>query len=168
MALNLNTSPYYDDFNDDKRFHRVLFKPGVAVQARELTQLQTILQDQLDKGFGFVLQEGAVITGCAEQNTAVDWIKINDTDAAAATIDNTTLVNYVDKEIIGSTSGLKARIIQVETGTVAGDPNLKTLYIKYLNQVSGHTHFATGETLSVYTPNTNTQHACYCMRFVFL
>ena len=157
MALNLNTSPYYDDFNDDKRFHRVLFKPGVAVQARELTQLQTILQDQLDKGFGFVLQEGAVITGCAEQNTAVDWIKVNDTDAAAATIDNTTLVNYVDKEIIGSTSGLKARIIQVETGTVAGDPNLKTLYIKYLNQVSGHTHFATGETLSVYTPNTNTQ-----------
>ena len=93
MALNLNTSPYYDDFNDDKRFHRVLFKPGVAVQARELTQLQTILQDQLDKGFGFVLQEGAVITGCAEQNTAVDWIKVNDTDAAAATIDNTTLVN---------------------------------------------------------------------------
>ena len=61
MALNLNTSPYYDDFSDDKRFHRVLFKPGVAVQARELTQLQTILQDQLDKGFGFVIQEGAVI-----------------------------------------------------------------------------------------------------------
>ena len=62
MALNLNTSPYYDDFNDDNRFHRVLFKPGVPVQARELTQLQTILQDQMEKGFGFVVQEGAVIT----------------------------------------------------------------------------------------------------------
>ena len=53
MALNLNTSPYYDDFSDDKRFHRILFKPGVPVQARELTQLQTILQDQMEKGFGF-------------------------------------------------------------------------------------------------------------------
>ena len=47
MALNLNTSPYYDDFSDSKRFHRVLFKPGVPVQARELTQLQTILQDRV-------------------------------------------------------------------------------------------------------------------------
>ena len=46
MALNLNASPYYDDFNDANKFHRVLFKPGVAVQARELTQLQTLLQDQ--------------------------------------------------------------------------------------------------------------------------
>ena len=77
MALNLNTSPYYDDFSDDKRFHRVLFKPGVAVQARELTQLQTILQDQLDKGFGFTIQEGAVVTGCAETISPRDWIKIN-------------------------------------------------------------------------------------------
>ena len=46
MALNFNTDPYYDDYNEDKNFHRILFKPGVAVQARELTQLQTILQNQ--------------------------------------------------------------------------------------------------------------------------
>ena len=61
MALNLNASPYYDDFSGDKNFHKVLFKPGVAVQARELTQLQTILQDQFDKGFGFVIQDGVVV-----------------------------------------------------------------------------------------------------------
>jgi len=154
MALNLNTSPYYDDFSDDKRFHRILFKPGVAVQARELTQLQTILQDQLNKGFGFVIQEGAVITGCAESTEVVDWVKVNDTDAAAATIDNTTLTNYVGKEIIGSSTGLKARITGVETGTVGGVPNLKTLYIKYLNTITGQTTFSSGETLSVYTANT--------------
>ncbi len=153
MALNLNTSPYYDDFSDDKRFHRILFKPGVAVQARELTQLQTLLQDQLDKGFGFVIQEGAVITGCAESTNSIDWIKVNDTDAAAVTIVNSTLVNYVGLEIIGSTTGLTAKIISTETGTQAGNPDMKTLYVKYLNTVSGHTHFSSGETLSVYTPN---------------
>ena len=153
MALNLNTSPYYDDFSDDKRFHRVLFKPGVAVQARELTQLQTILQDQLDKGFGFVIQEGAVITGCAESTESVNWIKVNDTDAAAAAIDNTTLVNYVGKEIVGGTSGLQARIIGTETGTVGAAPNLKTLYLKYLNTDSTYSNFTSGETLTVYTPN---------------
>ena len=91
MALNLNTSPYYDDFSDSKRFHRILFKPGVPVQARELTQLQTILQDQMEKGFGFVLQEGAVITGCAENLVIRDWVKILDTDASspAVAVDNT-------------------------------------------------------------------------------
>ena len=154
MALNLNTSPYYDDFSDDKRFHRVLFKPGVAVQARELTQLQTILQDQMDKGFGFVIQEGAVITGCAESTESVNWVKVNDTDAAAASIDNDKLVNFVGKEVIGSSTGLKARIIDSETGTVSGAPNLKTLYIKYLNSSTSHTHFNASETLTVYTPNT--------------
>ena len=155
MAINLNTSPYYDDFNEDKRFHRILFKPGVAVQARELTQLQTILQDQLNKGFGFLVNEGAVVTGCAESSTKLDYIKVNDTDAAAATIDNTTLKNYIGKEIEGGTSGLRAKILDVETGSVSSDPDMKTLYIKYLNNVSGHTHFATGETLTVYTANEN-------------
>ena len=47
MAINFNVNPYYDDYNEDKGFHRILFKPSVSVQARELTQLQTILQKQI-------------------------------------------------------------------------------------------------------------------------
>ena len=49
LDTDFNQSPYFDDFSEDKNFHRVLFKPGVAVQARELTQLQTILQDQIER-----------------------------------------------------------------------------------------------------------------------
>lgn len=156
MAINLNTSPYYDDFNDDKRFHRVLFKPGVPVQARELTQLQTILQDQMTKGFGFVVQEGAVITGCAETTVQIPWIKVNDTDAAAVTINDTDLTKYKDKEILGSVTGLKAKIVDVETGSVGAAPNLKTLYIKYLNSSTSYETFEPSETLTVITPNENT------------
>ena len=159
MALNINTSPYYDDFDDSKKFHQVLFKPGVPVQARELTQLQTILQDQLEKGFGFTVQEGAVITGCAETKRNLDWIKVNDTDAAAVTIENDDLAKYKGKEIIGSTSGLKATILDVKTGTVAGNPNLKTLYVKYVNTVANYDHFESSETLTVFTPNEDTQAA---------
>ena len=44
QKTDLNVAPYYDDFKEDKNFHRVLFRPGFAVQARELTQLQSILQ----------------------------------------------------------------------------------------------------------------------------
>ena len=149
MALNLNASPYYDDFSDDKRFHRVLFKPGVAVQARELTQLQSVLQDQFDKGFGFLLQEGAVVTGCAESLEVVEWIKVNDTDASAADVG--TLSNFVGQEIIGGTSGLKAKIIAVESGTIAAAPNLKTLYLKYTNTKTGYPNFVANETLTVYS-----------------
>ena len=47
---NLNVSPYFDDFDDKKSYQRVLFKPGTPIQARELTTLQSILQNQIEKG----------------------------------------------------------------------------------------------------------------------
>ena len=49
LTTNFNVSPYYDDFNETKNFHRILFRPGQAVQARELTQMQTIQQNQIDR-----------------------------------------------------------------------------------------------------------------------
>ena len=63
MSLNFNTQPYYDDFNEDKNFHKILFKPGVSVQGRELTQIQSILQDQIGKFGKFVLSDGSRVTG---------------------------------------------------------------------------------------------------------
>ena len=47
QLTDLNVSPYYDDFDEADNFHRVLFRPGFAIQARELTQLQSILQSQV-------------------------------------------------------------------------------------------------------------------------
>ena len=149
MALNLNASPYYDDYSDDKNFHKVLFKPGVAVQARELTQLQTILQDQLDKGFGFVIQEGAVVTGCAESVIPRDWVKIKDTDASSAAVDNATLLNYVGDTITGGTSGLTAVIAHTESGTEGAAPVTKQLYFNYNTSSTSYDNFTTGETLTV-------------------
>ena len=48
QKTNLNTNPYYDDFSQSKNFHKVLFKPGFPVQARELTTIQSILQNQIE------------------------------------------------------------------------------------------------------------------------
>jgi len=47
MIKDTSTAPYFDDFTEDKNFLRVLFRPSKAVQARELTQAQTILQNQI-------------------------------------------------------------------------------------------------------------------------
>ena len=49
QKTNLNVSPYFDDFEESKNYQKVLFKPGSPVQARELTTLQTILQNQIEK-----------------------------------------------------------------------------------------------------------------------
>ena len=44
LSTDLNVDPYYDDYDETKNFHRILFRPGLAVQARELTQMQSIMQ----------------------------------------------------------------------------------------------------------------------------
>ena len=47
---DFNLTPYYDDYSaESKKFHRILFRPAFAVQARELTQSQTILQNQVER-----------------------------------------------------------------------------------------------------------------------
>jgi len=48
LRTDFNVTPYYDDFDPTKGFHRILFRPGYPVQARELTQVQSMLQNQID------------------------------------------------------------------------------------------------------------------------
>jgi hypothetical protein len=153
MALNLNVDPYFDDFDANKNYSRILFKPGVAVQARELTQLQTALQNQISSLGSFTLKEGAIISGCAETLTKVAYVKVLDTDATTPTalsISNTTLSNYVGLQVQGGTTGIKATIVEVATGDVSSRPNLKTLYVQYTDfGGSQSTHFAADEVLTV-------------------
>ena len=61
QKTNLNVSPYYDDFNKDDNFYRVLFKPGYPVQARELTGLQSILQNQIESFGSHIFKEGSMV-----------------------------------------------------------------------------------------------------------
>ena len=63
LSTNFNVEPYYDDFDETKNYHRLLFRPGLAVQARELTQMQTILQNQIDRFAEHIFQEGATVKG---------------------------------------------------------------------------------------------------------
>lgn len=58
-----NVSPYYDDYDPNNGFLRILFKPGYAIQARELTQLQSILQNQISKIGDHLFKDGSRIVG---------------------------------------------------------------------------------------------------------
>ena len=164
MALNLNSSPYYDDFDPQKNYHRVLFKPGVAVQARELTQLQTVLSDQLSQLGSFSLKEGAVISGCEQKIENFKFVKILDNYGNGDPIANADLASYDGAILVGATTGLRARIITHKTGqiTVSDSINTKALYIVYIDEngqnadltTNQYQRFQQGETLTVESVNT--------------
>lgn len=72
MPINLNQAPYYDDFLEDNNYLKILFRPGRAVQARELTQAQTILQNQISKIGSHLFRDGAKILG-----GEIDYVGVN-------------------------------------------------------------------------------------------
>ena len=85
INTNFNANPYYDDYDEDKKFLRMLFKPGYAVQARELTQLQTILQKQVERFGNHVFKNGSVVTGGTTYLQDATYLKLDSTYAGSAT-----------------------------------------------------------------------------------
>ena len=84
LTTNFNVDPYYDDFDVDKNFHRVLYRPGFAVQARELTQQQSILQNQIHRFGNHVFQDGSEVTGTSEVLDQVAVFRLGSTYAGTA------------------------------------------------------------------------------------
>ena len=107
---NLNIAPYFDDFDSDKGFLKVLFKPGYPVQARELTTLQSVLQNQIDTFGQGVYKEGSmVVPGGITLNKDVKCIVIQNN---YLNLDVELYRSQLDGKIIkGSTSGVRARIL---------------------------------------------------------
>ena len=74
---NFNVKPYHDDFDETKNYHRILFRPGFSVQARELTQLQTALQAQIDRHGQYFFKDGSrVIGGKVTLDVNRDFVKV--------------------------------------------------------------------------------------------
>jgi len=151
MALNLNTGPYYDDFDATKNFNRILFKPGFAVQARELTQLQSILQNQIARFGEHIFVDGSPVLGCKDVLQKYPFIKIDDLDNSSVAVLNSTLENYIGDTVIGGTGGVQAIIKKVLTGDDTDVSLKKTLYLAYTegSTTTTDTRFTAGEVLTV-------------------
>lgn len=139
---NLNRSPYFDDYDESKKFHKVLYRPSYAVQARELTQQQTIFQKQIERFGNHIFKNGSmVIPGHVHFDVDVHYVKLSSTYDGFE-VDEKTFVGY---EIEGVTSGAKAEVI-LSSGLEGTDP--KTLYVKYSNTgAEGYSFFIDGEIL---------------------
>ena len=161
MAINLNVSPYYDDFDANKKFNRVVFKPGVAVQARELTQMQDYFYETIKDFADHLFVDGAAVSGCEGSVNLLEYIKVNDTDAAGATVSNDTLANYVGDSVVGGTTGIRADIGAVKTGSQSDPTAKKVLYITYREGNKDgagdglNKRFDGGETLTVVSSNSD-------------
>ena len=151
MALetNLNVSPYFDDFDVKKDFYKVLFQPGVAVQARELNQLQSILQNQIEKFGDNVFKRGTIIDGCTiTKHDKVPYIKINDLTTDGLQVDVTLYNNLY----VRNASNLEAHIKKTVSGLQSRAPDLNTLFVNYINSGNNFAtdSFAADETLTVF------------------
>jgi len=118
---------YKDDYADSDNYHRILFNSGRALQARELTQMQTIIQSEIERFASNIFKDGAPINpGGVSMYNDLPFIKIAATTPLPS--DKSSLRNVI---FTGGTSGLKVKVVYaIEADAVTGEP--ETIYVQYL------------------------------------
>lgn len=152
LNTDFNVNPYFDDFSETKDFYRFLFRPRVPVQARELTQLQTMIQKQIQRFGDHVFKDGSVVEGCH----VTYYDKFNYVSVSDAFFSNTSLsVTDIDSTytVVGNTSGVRAVVLATETGFEATFPSSNRFYVNYIYSGNSFTEFQRGEYLRVYGPD---------------
>ena len=140
---DFNLSPYYDDFTESKKFHRILFRPSFAVQARELTQSQTQLQNQIERVSDHLFDKGAMIIP-GEIGYDLDYYAVKLTSLGSGN----TLAQFTNGTVLtGGSSGVKAEVVNT-VATDGTDPD--TLFVKYRDSGTSKTatSFSDGETIT--------------------
>jgi hypothetical protein len=148
QKTNLNVSPYFDDFDAQKDFYKVLFTPGRPVQARELNNIQSILQNQIESFGSHIFKEGSVvIPGNTTYDSNFYSVKLNSTSFG---VNISAYINqYVGKLIEGQISGVTASVQKVEIPNSSNGLDYVTLYVKYIDSDNdfNFTPFQDGESL---------------------
>ena len=135
LTKTVFNSTFKDDFADSAGFHRILFNSGKALQARELTQLQTILQNQIQRFGDNIFKEGAVVKpGGANINPKYEFVKLDTTTNTLPTDASSITTPAGNANLfLGATSNIQVKVLQVVTAT-GSDPD--TLYVQYMNTVA--------------------------------
>jgi hypothetical protein len=163
---DFNVPPYFDDFDANNRYHRILFRPSVAVQARELTQLQTTLQDQIEKFGNHIFKDGSIVQGCGlVYYPNVHFISLDDrfnTNIELFPTDLTTNTEfqYLVTNSEDSDAATRAVIKIAKTGSKNDPPNTNRIYLDYIStgtDPDGNDvpRFRPGDTLYIYTQEQN-------------
>ena len=159
QKTDLNITPYFDDFSEDKNFHKVLFRAGRPLQARELTQSQSILQDQVERFGSHFFKEGSIVQG-AESNIDMDiyFVKVQADNPNNAGDDSAEgyRETFHGKLLRGKTTGVVAKVI---TSVAATSTDSLTLFVKSYKSgtdLAGSFIFGGDEELEEVTVTENT------------
>jgi len=124
-------SPYYDDFSRDKEYYKVLFKPAVPLQTRELNQIQSIFQNQIENLSSVNYKDGEIVSGAnIGVNKNLNAVLLQPLLNNVYT--DTILNSLVGSELTGSITNIKAVVVDVVTSTESL-LNLPTIYVNYLS-----------------------------------
>jgi len=158
LENQFNASPYFDDYSQEKDYYKVLFRPSVAIQTRELNQLQTILQNQIERFGNHVFKSGTIVSGVNfSYMPNYSYVKILDLQGDGQPVVPSGYVGLFARDALN----LTARIVNSETGFESKAPDLNTLYLQYTNSSDpdtsngnvSYTQFRVGETLTVFSKN---------------
>jgi hypothetical protein len=124
-GVDFNNSPYFDDYDEDKKFARILYVPGRAVQARELTQAQTIQQKQIQRFANYFFNAGSILDGCENNlDYSVSFVKLQPNYNS----EEVNVSSFLYSEVIGANTGIKA-YVGIVSDIENDDP--KTLFVNY-------------------------------------
>ena len=144
-----NVDPYYDDYDDSKKFLRVLYKPGYAVQARELTQAQTILQKQVQRFGDHVFKDGSIVSESQVVVNNAQFVRVGSLAGYAG-------VSIGDFDGLTATVSGKNTIRVIDTlGVLSGSTKDNTQLLIFSEYLNGATGFDVGDTITaVYNGTT--------------
>lgn len=159
QKINLNTKEYNDDFDASKNFYKILFRPGYSIQTRELTQLQSILQNQIEQFGKYQFKQGQqVIPGEISFNNRLNYVKLSSVSEVAENVGGEIKFKKYDiKDLIGTTltglnSGVQAIVLEAAYGT---ETESDTIYVNYLSSGDNSENtFRQGEELEVNITNS--------------
>ena len=111
---------YRDFYNPEDGYHRVLFNSGRALQARELIESQTIIQEEIARFGRNIFKEGALVNpGGATVDNKIEYIRLDVSSAVGAELVGITMTDGV----------IEFKVLEFVDSTVSGDP--VTLYVQY-------------------------------------
>ena len=124
-----NVDPYYDDFSEDKKFLRLMFRPGYGVQARELTQLQTILQNQVERLGSHIFEEGSIVLDGQISENRLKYSRIS--------ANTTEISDFIG--VVMSGPFTSARVVHAEPGLDSNADSNPVLFFEYMDGGTGFT-----------------------------
>ena len=127
FTSNTLSGSYADDYNANDNYHQILFNSGRALQSRELTQMQTLIYEEMGRMGKNIFKDGAVVNGGGvSMNNAYHFVKIASTNQGGefGAIPTGTILKNPNTNV-------SAQVIQAIPAN--GTQTFDTLFVEYIN-----------------------------------